>query len=697
MKLYLLTIKINKNMKIVNIMVLLFLASISFAKAQTFPLDFETGTYNITNFDGGALTVIDNPQSSGINTSTKVAQMIKNAGQIWAGSYITLDNPIDFSTKKIFKMKVYSTKAGTKVLLKVENPSDNTIFYEKDATTTLANQWEELQFDYSKIDVTKTYRNVVVIFDLGTMGDGSANFTYLFDDILLQEGVIIPADAPTSAAPTPPAYDALKVISIFSEAYTNLDGTNFNPYWQQSTVGSIENYGGNTVLRLLNLNYQGIELAGEVNAASMKYLHVDVWTKDETSLEIYPISRTTGEKKASLTPLKLGEWNSYNIKLSDIITAGFNLADLVQFKFIGAGGHTLYIDNLYLYDDNAAADTQAPVNFTATISTVTYNSIKLLLNATDNSGAVNYYITVGAITTKVGAASGVQKSYEFTRLPSSTEFTFSISAKDLAGNGASNNPIQLVTTTNQAFQVPAASSPIPPARLPENVISIFSDVYTNVANTNFNPYWQQSSWFYSVQIGGNEVLEYENFNYQGIEIGSIVNASAMQYLHIDVWTPNETSLSISPISQSTGEKAVQLTPVKQNEWNSYNIPLSSFTIQGLSMSDILHLKFVGSGKSIIYLDNIYFYKGLPLTSISDTKSKPAINLYPNPVLNNLNIKSETEIVKVDVYTITGQIIKSVSVKTHGAIIDLNDITQGTYFVAITLKNGTRSIQKVIKK
>ena len=684
-------------MKIVNIMVLLFLASISFAKAQTFPLDFETGTYNITNFDGGALTVIDNPQSSGINTSTKVAQMIKNAGQIWAGSYITLDNPIDFSTKKIFKMKVYSTKAGTKVLLKVENPSDNTIFYEKDATTTLANQWEELQFDYSKIDVTKTYRNVVVIFDLGTMGDGSANFTYLFDDILLQEGVIIPADAPTSAAPTPPAYDALKVISIFSEAYTNLDGTNFNPYWQQSTVGSIENYGGNTVLRLLNLNYQGIELAGEVNAASMKYLHVDVWTKDETSLEIYPISRTTGEKKASLTPLKLGEWNSYNIKLSDIITAGFNLADLVQFKFIGAGGHTVYIDNLYLYDDNAAADTQAPVNFTATISTVTYNSIKLLLNATDNSGAVNYYITVGAITTKVGAASGVQKSYEFTRLPSSTEFTFSISAKDLAGNGASNNPIQLVTTTNQAFQVPAASSPIPPARLPENVISIFSDVYTNVANTNFNPYWQQSSWFYSVQIGGNEVLEYENFNYQGIEIGSIVNASAMQYLHIDVWSPNETSLSISPISQSTGEKAVQLTPVKQNEWNSYNIPLSSFTIQGLSMSDSLHLKFVGSGKSIIYLDNIYFYKGLPLTSISDTKSKPAINLYPNPVLNNLNIKSETEIVKVDVYTITGQIIKSVSVKTHGAIIDLNDITQGTYFVAITLKNGTRSIQKVIKK
>jgi len=683
-------------MKTTILSMLMLVASINVALAQNFPIDFEVGTYNITNFDGGALTVIDNPQSSGINTSTKVAQMIKNTGEPWAGSYITLADPIDFSTAKVFKMKTFSPKAGTKVLLKVENPGDKDIFFEKEVTTTLVNEWEELAFDYSTIDITQSYRNLVIIFDMGTVGDGSANFTYLLDDIVLEEGILIPDDAPTTAAPAPPAYDALKVISVFSEAYTNLDGTNFNPYWQQATVGSIVNYDGNTFYKLLNLNYQGIELASEVNAASMKYLHLDVWSTDETRLDIYPISRTTGEKKISLTPLKLNEWNSYNIRLSDFTTQGFNLADLFQFKIVGAGGHTVYIDNLYLYDDNAAPDAEAPGNFTATLSTVTYNSIKLLLNATDNSGAVNYYITVGATTTKVGAASGVQKSYEYTRLPSSTEFTFSISAKDLSGNDASNNPIQIVTTTSTAFPAPVVSSPAPPSRLPENVISIFSDAYTNVPNTNFNPYWQQSSWFYSVQVGGNEVLEYENFNYQGIEIGSKVNASTFQYLHIDLWTPNETSLSISPISQSTGEKAVQLTPVKLNEWNSYDIPLSSFTIQGLSMADILHLKFVGSGKSIIYLDNIYFYK-TPVTAISDNKSERAISYYPNPVFNDLNIKSETEIHNVDIYTITGQKIKSVTLRNQSAAIDLNDITQGTYFVAVTLKNGTRSIQKIVKK
>ncbi len=679
-----------------KLLVLMLFASWSFAQAQNFPIDFETGTLNITDFDGGSLTVIDNPQSTGINTSTKVAQMIKNAGQPWAGSYITFVNPIDFSTKKIFKMKVFSAKAGTKVLLKVENPGNTDIFFEKEVATKLASQWEELTFDYSTVDITQSYRNLVIIFDLGTMGDGSADFTYLLDDISLEEGVIIPDDAPTTAAPTPPAYDASKVISIFSEAYASLDGTNFNPYWQQTTVGSIVNYEGNSFFKLFNLNYQGIELAGEVNAASMKYLHLDVWTTNETRLDIYPISRTTGEKKISLTPLKLNEWNSYDIRLSDFTTQGFNLADLFQFKIVGAGGHTVYIDNLYLYDDNAAPDTEAPGTFTATLSTVTYNSIKLLLNATDNSGAVNFYITVGAITTKVGAASGVQKSYEFTRLPSSTEFTFSISAKDLSGNNASNNPIQIVTTTSPAFPAPVVSSPAPPSRLPENVISIFSDAYTNVANTNFNPYWQQSSWFYSVQVGGNEVLEYENFNYQGIEIGSSVNASGLKYLHVDVWTPNETSLSISPISQSTGEKAVQFTPIKLNEWNSYDIALSSFTIQGLSMADIIHLKFVGSGKSIIYLDNIYFYKE-PITAISDLNSKTAISYYPNPVVDNLNIRSETEIQNIDVYTITGQRIKSLPLKMNSTTIDLTDVRQGVYSVVVTLKNGTRSIQKIVKK
>lgn len=151
------------------------------------PLDFESGslTYTFTDFDGGNATVISNPQSSGINTSAKVGKMVKNAGQVWGGSWIGLTSPIDFSVKKTFKMKVFSPRIGAKVLLKVENQNNGGISYEKEVTTTSAGAWELLTFDFSAINTANSYQKIVLIFDLGTMGDGTANFTFLFDDITL--------------------------------------------------------------------------------------------------------------------------------------------------------------------------------------------------------------------------------------------------------------------------------------------------------------------------------------------------------------------------------------------------------------------------------------------------------------------------------------------------------------------------------
>ena len=151
------------------------------------PLTFESSTLNyaFTNFDGGAVTIVNNPVSGTGNTSAKVGKMVKGAGQSWGGSYITLDSRIDFSTKKTFKVKVYSPRVGAKLLLKVENLTDGNISFDKEVATTVANAWEELTFDYSAISTTNSYQKIVLIFDLGTVGDGSANFTYYFDDIKL--------------------------------------------------------------------------------------------------------------------------------------------------------------------------------------------------------------------------------------------------------------------------------------------------------------------------------------------------------------------------------------------------------------------------------------------------------------------------------------------------------------------------------
>lgn len=149
------------------------------------PLDFENSSLNyvFTNFNGGVVTIINNPQSNGINTSTKVAKMVKNADQTYGGSFITLASPIDFSTQKTIKMKVFSPRVGAKVLLKVENLTNGGISFEKEVSTTVANAWQDLTFDFSAINTSNSYQKVVLIFDNGTMGDGSANFTWYFDDI----------------------------------------------------------------------------------------------------------------------------------------------------------------------------------------------------------------------------------------------------------------------------------------------------------------------------------------------------------------------------------------------------------------------------------------------------------------------------------------------------------------------------------
>jgi hypothetical protein len=53
---------------------------------------------------------------------------------------------------------------------------------------------------------------------------------------------------------------------------------------------------------------------------------------------------------------------------------------------------------------------------------------------------------------------------------------------------------------------------------------------------------------------------------------------------------------------------------------------------------------------------------------------------------------------VDIYSIGGQRIKYYAdVKSELASITMDDINRGTYFIWITLKDGSRSVHKVIKK
>lgn len=149
---------------------------------------------------------------------------------------------------------------------------------------------------------------------------------------------------------------------------------------------------------------------------------------------------------------------------------------------------------------------------------------------------------------------------------------------------------------------PTTQAPVPthPAA---NVISVYSDAYSSITGTDMNPNWGQATAVSVVQVQGNNTLKYAGLNYQGIQLGSSQNVSAMAYLHLDYWSATSTSLKVFLISPGPVETAYTLQ-VPTTGWRSLDIPLSSFA--PVNMSDVIQLKFEGNGD--IFLDNIYFRK-----------------------------------------------------------------------------------------
>lgn len=94
-------------------------------------------------------------------------------------------------TETKMNIRVYSPNTGIPVRLKVEDASNGTISVETEDTTTVANTWETLEFDFSNhamgtsaLDTANTYNKISVFFHFGTNGAGiGADSVYYYDDV----------------------------------------------------------------------------------------------------------------------------------------------------------------------------------------------------------------------------------------------------------------------------------------------------------------------------------------------------------------------------------------------------------------------------------------------------------------------------------------------------------------------------------
>ena len=146
--------------------------------------DFEGEAPSSGNFGGNVdQGVVANPDPSGENTTENVFEFVKSEGaETWAGTYMGVD-VIDFNGAAQIQLKSYAPEAGKTVLVKLETSAGNEagLVWEVQATTTVANEWETLTYDFSEAPDLE-YVTFIVFYDFGNSGTGS---TYTFDEIQL--------------------------------------------------------------------------------------------------------------------------------------------------------------------------------------------------------------------------------------------------------------------------------------------------------------------------------------------------------------------------------------------------------------------------------------------------------------------------------------------------------------------------------
>lgn len=393
------------------IIFLFAISNVVFAQ-PTHTINFEPGGVGANwnwivaeNADNPPLEFIANPVSGGINTSPTVAKFTaRQTGNPWALFFTDDDGQFTFdATNALVKIMVYKPVISP-VHFKVEGTSPA---IELVSANTAINQWEEITFDFSAA-IGSTYSRLVIIPDFYSRPQD--NIIYI-DNIQVPDGFTLPE--PTVAAPTP-IVPAGNVISVFSDEYDDIPGTNLNPNWGQSTVVTFPLIQGNTTMRYGNLNYQGIQLGSNQNltATGMLYLHLDFWNASSTDLGVYLISPGPVEARVALVPPGPNEtWVSVDIPLTSFTPV--NLADVFQLKFDGNG--VIYFDNIYFWNGII------PVELTSFTAAVNSNNVELIWKtATENNNSgfhverrtTNEFETIGFV---IGSGTTTEPmTYSFT-------------------------------------------------------------------------------------------------------------------------------------------------------------------------------------------------------------------------------------------------------------------------------------------
>ena len=451
------------------------------------------------------------------------------------------------------------------------------------------------------LTASTTYNFVITAID-GANNESANSKTVA---VTTEEHHIVPA----TAAPVP-AWPAAQVKSLYSDAYEFAPASlnSYNEGWWDNPTLTEETVGEDHFLHynLYRNGMIGVQFA-ETSVATMEKIHIDVYASAAGTITFRPITAGDADAinntKQTLT-LEAEKWNSFDFDMADF--GNHNWTRLFQYAIEGyqAGGlvgEHICVDNVYFYRTTALVDNEKPTDVTAAKVSEDIFSVVLAVSAKDNSGA--YMVEVVAndhVYATAGGASGATVNVTVPGLLPNTEYNFSVIAKDEAGNAA--DPVAVSAKTL------AAPAPAPtPDFTGKQAVPVFCDALDGGPGINIGG-WGQSTQVTAGELAeGDHVFYFTNFNYLGWELNPAVNATDMEYLHVDVYTQAMTSVSVTPISP--GKEKVIAKALTPGQWNALDIALSEYESAGIDWSNIYQFKFnMPVGGNSLFVDNVYFYK-----------------------------------------------------------------------------------------
>jgi len=162
------------------------------------------------------------------------------------------------------------------------------------------------------------------------------------------------------------------------------------------------------------------------------------------------------------------------------------------------------------------------------------------------------------------------------------------------------------------------------------------------------------------------------------------------------WVTRRTYSGIGSLQSINDTLATAFIPTNPNEWNSDIISMSGSTY--LTDHTMVQFRFESKGGNNLYIDNICMGEELQLSS--QQHGNTDLQCFPNPTENLITLKWNEPVApgSITLCTADGQVLRTFPVDSKNTflVLDLNDLSNGIYFIHCLTQNG-KLVEQVTKR